>query len=162
MWGASDENERGEDLEEMLLELNLLTLNLGNEDTFSEGDKGTMIYITVVNEKALNLGDFDDWKVDLDESFSDHRYITFTGSKMTKVENLQRNLKKANWKIFKETLEASDWPEVESDSDLDKLADLFQNIIMAALDSACPMKPSLAKKNKQMVEYRLGKNKGER
>ena len=96
MWGASDENKRGEDLEEFLLELNLLTLNQGNEDTFSEGEKGTVIAMMVANEKALDLWDLDDWKVELDESFSDHRYITFTGCKMKKLENLQRNLRKAN------------------------------------------------------------------
>ena len=96
MWGSSDDNKRGEDLEELILEQNLHVMNQGTENTFSIGDKGSVIDVTLANEKALEMWDLNDWAVSKSESFSDHRYITFSGGKKLQDERLYRNLKKAN------------------------------------------------------------------
>ena len=55
MWGSRDDNKRGEELEELLLDLNLLVLNQGSANTFSEANKGTVIDITLINERALEM-----------------------------------------------------------------------------------------------------------
>ena len=143
LWGGADENKRGEELVEYLLELNLHVINEGNEYTYSKAGKNTIIDITVVNNKALSELQINDWKVDKTDSFSDHKYITFTGGKFEMKKQLFRNFEKANWELFKTSLEAETWPEVEIEKNLDDLAKIFQSKIKAALDIACPLKPSL-------------------
>ena len=94
-----------------------------------------MTDITVVNDKMNRMWEVEDWKVDTGESFSDHRYITFTGGKQIKEERLQRNLRKADWAVFREALRENRWPEVDP-SDLDDLAKVFQDKVVEALDKA--------------------------
>ena len=146
MWGSADDNKRGNELEELLLELNLHVLNQGGVNTYSEANKGTVIDITIVNEKAIEMWDIDDWRVDTSESDSDHRYITFSSGRIIPKQDFSRNLKKANWEIFRGALEKTSWPNVLADSNIDELAELFHDKIREALDLACPLRPTMNRK----------------
>ena len=161
--GSPEENKRGEELEEFLLELNLHVLNQGEENTFSrrgcKKNEGTVIDITIVNEKALETLEINNWKVDRSESFSDHNYITFVGGKMETEKGFSRNLKTADWEIFRTNMKEISWPNTDTEVDLDVLAESFHDNIKAAINAACPLKPSLGRKpnswwNKELEKLR--------
>ena len=104
MWGAEDTNDRGRELEEIFFELDLVVLNQGSEYTFDTGNRKSIIDVTVANKFAIEKWNLDDWKVDNGESFSDHKYISFSGGSFEPRKTEMRNLNKANWKLFRESL----------------------------------------------------------
>ena len=104
LWGCPDKNERGEALEEVLLTQNLTLLNVGHVSTFVTKRAESIIDLTVVNCYALENLNLEGWKVETEDSFSDHRYISFSIGKYKPAEQMFRNLKKANWALYEEIL----------------------------------------------------------
>ena len=45
-----------------------------------------------------------------------------------------RNLNKANWKHFSETLDMVEWPVIDEDSRLEDLAERFESLVEGALE----------------------------
>ena len=72
-------------------------------------------------------------------------------------QKFHRNLDKNNWQIFKSTLEAETWPELDEKSNLDEMADMYQSKVMAALNNACPLKPILGRKPNKWWNKELDK-----
>ena len=105
MWGAEDTNDRGRELEESFFELDLVVLNQGSEYTFDTGNRKSIIGVTVTKKFAIEKWNLDDWKVDNGESFSDHKYISFSGGSFEPRKTEMRNLNKANLKLFRESLD---------------------------------------------------------
>ena len=129
---------RGRELKEIFFELDLVVLNQGSEYTFDTGNRKSIIDVTVANKFAIEKWDLDDWKVDNGESFSDHKYISFSGGSFEPRKTEMRNLNKANWKLFRESLDMIEWPVIEEDSRLEELADRFESLVEGELEKACP------------------------
>lgn len=142
-WGSKEDNARGLELEEFLLEEDLHLLNRGNTPTFVQGKKESIIDLTVINSEMLSLDVTRDWYVDTNASFSDHRYLTFRFEVTVRLTEASRNLKGANWQTFREILQRKgrDLPDTENLSveDLDNSAGQLNALIIGALDEIAPM-----------------------
>ena len=51
-----------------------------------------------------------------------------------------RNLNKADWNLFRESLDMLEWPGMNDGSSLDDLADRFEKLVKGALENSCPKK----------------------
>ena len=141
MWGAEDTNDRGRELEEIFFELDLVVLNQGSEYTFDTGNRKSIIDVTVANKFAIEKWNLDDWRVEKGESFSDHKYISFSGGSFEPRKTEMRNLNKANWNLFRESLDMAEWPVIDEESRLEELAGNFESLVEGALERACPRRP---------------------
>ena len=158
MWGAEDTNDRGRELEEVFFELDLVVLNQGSEYTFDAGNRKSIIDVTVANRFAIEKWNLDDWKVEKGESFSDHKYISFSGGSFVPQKTVMRNLNKANWNLFRESLDMVEWPVVEEESRLEELADKFEDLVEGALERACPRRLVSNKRINSWWDHELEKS----
>ena len=100
----------------------------------------------------MQMMNISDWMVRPEASFSDHKYISFNMGKYTPHEEMFRNLRKADWKLFQSLLNEETLPEIQEDGhNLDHCAEVLQSQIANALDVACP----LQKATKQTPDSRL-------
>ena len=143
LWGCEESNQRGEELEAILLEHEMVVLNQDDVPTFITEKGKSIIDITIANRYAIEKWDFEDWRVDLQESFSDHRYITFSGGTFVPEKREVRNLNKTNWTKFREQLANVEWLTVDESSNLNDLAEFFERQVEEAIEIACPRKPAI-------------------
>ena len=66
-------------------------LNQGSEYTFDAGNRKSIIDVTVANRFAIEKWNLDDWKVEKGESFSDHKYISFSGGSFVPQKTVMKN-----------------------------------------------------------------------
>lgn len=112
-WGSKIEDDRGEQVVNLVNELDLHIINTGDTPTYDtiRGNKRYCSYIdiTVCSEDMLQL--VDDWQVNEDLISSDHNGITFnirlTKSSGTNIIRTTRkfNTNKANWLQFHEKMD---------------------------------------------------------
>ena len=146
LWGSDERNARGEELEDIFLAKNLTVMNAGSQPTFQTTRAKSVIDITVVNNMALQKLNLANWEVSTEASFSDHKYITFSLGNYVPKEERYRNLRKANWSLFQEKLDASILPIIKDDgSNLDQAAEVLKEQIDKVLEAACPWKTALRK-----------------
>ncbi len=144
LWGCRESNLRGEGLEALLLSKNMLVLNSGSVPTFVTSRAESIIDVTMVNCAALEQLKVQDWEVDRSFSGSDHRYVSYTVGKYVPYSQQYRNLKKADWELFRGALEVGELPEIEeSGSNFESCAEALQKLVQESLDKACPLKPAL-------------------
>lgn len=149
-WGADEDNERGVQLEAFFISVGLTVVNVGSVRTFASTRASSNIDVTVANQATRDMT-LADWKVRLDESFSDHRYIEFTCGKYEPTGEESRDLRKADWNCFREQLENSRertemeeltlWDAywlLEGEDGLVRASEIFMNETTTALDAACP------------------------
>ena len=143
LWGCPTNNKRGEILEELILAYGLQVLNIGNIDTFVTTRASSIIDITLATTDILPL--VTQWHVREDDAMSDHRLITMkvqTGEHTTKKG---RNLARADWSLFKETLKTSTTKWVEplrwNHSTIETELRHIMNEIDTALDIVAPITP---------------------
>ncbi len=82
IWGCVENNDRGDEMEDLLDQYELTVLNVGNTPTYFRTDEDgtkseTIIDITVTNKFANNIN-VNDWQVLEEETYSDHKYISYT------------------------------------------------------------------------------------
>ena len=76
IWNDSVSNLRGDKLCEFLSVSSLSLLNTGSEPTFSSHQGDSVIDLTIVNSRGLQLSS--NWRVnDSEEIFSDHKMLSF-------------------------------------------------------------------------------------
>ena len=140
VWGSTDVNERGELLLEYLSTTTLEVANIGREPTFVTRRMKQVLDLTLVTADFHSR--LKDWKVDSNESFSDHKYILFRI--MSRPDPVfYRNQRKTNWREYKERLSES-WPEatvnVSCPEDIDQLAEGLGSKMKEAFENSCPLK----------------------
>ena len=69
-----------------------------------------------------------------------------------------RNLNKANWKLFKESLDMAEWPVIDEDSRLEDLAERFESLVEGALEKACPKRLASNKRINSWWDHELEKS----
>jgi len=98
-WGSTNTSERGELLYDYLLQSNLFICNNGNDPTFITRNRRKVLDITLISDTQFNQ--LEAWKVGIERSFSDHRYIEFTITlDCPPAENIT-NLRLTNWGYYK-------------------------------------------------------------
>ena len=107
---------------------------------------------------AIKKWNLDDLRVENRESFSDHKYISFSGGSFEPRKTEMRNLNKANWKLFRESLDKVEWPVIDEDSRLEDLAGRFESLVEVALEKACPRRLVSNKRINSWWDHELEKS----
>ena len=115
-----------------------MVLNQGDEYTFDTGNTKSIIDGTVANSFAIEKQNLDDWKDDNGESFSDHKYISFSGGSFVPRKTELSNLNKVDWNLFRKSLDMVEWPVTDDGSSLDDPADRFERLVDGALEKSLP------------------------
>ena len=140
-WGP-DQNPRGDDFDDFINRNQLHILNDGLKPTYYHWVNNcrtkTFIDVTLLNTFASNKGLGGEWTVSDDETFSDHKMITFTATATPLPPRLTRNLRKMDWQLFR--------TEIEGEiimrggyADLHERADFLTRTIVNALDRQAPL-----------------------
>jgi ribonuclease HI len=143
-WGSSNTNERGEALLEYLASTDLAWCNKGHKPTFITRNRREVLDITLASPGVFT--EIKDWKVSDNPSLSDHAMITFHFTIARPTEQWYRNVRKTNWKDYKEsTLPAEinklfPLSELRSISELDSKAEELTKSIIDAYKKSCPLK----------------------
>ena len=145
LWGNKACNGRGEELLDFLTNFGLTWSNKGSIPTFinSRGHE-SIIDLTITNNLGGDL--IGNWKVDLNFSNSDHRYITFDiTSTNTNNPRQIRQTNNTDWKQFEEYLEQNQIGNIikannlNTYSDLDEAALKLNSHLRKAFEHACPI-----------------------
>lgn len=145
-WFSGMTDERGEKLEEMILEQGLRVVNKpNNPPTFSSQSGESNIDITLASEKVARC--ITDWRVDTICTTSDHNLVVLEislGSSVgmktwTTLEGY--NIRRANWGIFK-TMTNNDFNEQTLDAigsyEVDEAVREFNKILANICDKSIP------------------------
>ena len=80
------------------------------------------------------------------ESFSDHKYISFSGGSFELWNTELGNLNKTNRKLFRESLDSVEWPVIDEDSKLEDMVDRSESLVEGELEKVCPKRPASNKR----------------
>ena len=143
-WGNRYSDSRGEDLLEYMHGNNLSWSNRGTTPTFvNSRGHNSIIDLTITNDKGSDI--VCNWKVGLDESSSDHRYIRFNIATEQTTKKKIRLTKNTDWDKMNEILTQSqelrnlNQRDIESGTDLDQAATELNTILSDAFEKACPI-----------------------
>ena len=137
-WGSSDINGRGERLLEYFLNNNLTINNIGNVPTFVTRSRQEVLDITVSDCRAALF--VKNWKVRQEESYSDHKLISFHIDVETdRVEESFRNPKKTNWDHFSNCMRFTNWDRYESSHRVDDQCKILTKTIMDNFEDSTPI-----------------------
>ncbi|XP_031358200.1 uncharacterized protein LOC116181893 [Photinus pyralis] len=129
VWGCEKTNKRGNMVEEMAAVMDLMVVNEGNAHTFERGESRSIIDITLASGGSTNFN-VRNWKVENEETLSDHKYISFNidsaKPRPPKDQNKKGwNIKKINEEKLRERMGSEHRSTTPSELDalLRKLAD---------------------------------------
>ena len=129
VWGNLRGNQRGHLWEEFLAEKQLDTLNNSNSPSFSNHLGSSCIDISITNDNRK----FSNWQNTSLFNDSDHSILLCTTAfNNAFVERKYQNIDKANWEIFKSSLEPLPKGMITSTANLnDRASNFTYNIIQA-------------------------------
>ena len=143
-WGNRYNDNRGEDLLEYMHGNNLAWANKGSTPTFvNSRGHNSIIDLTITNNKGSDL--VCNWRVGMDESNSDHRYIRFSIAAEQDPKRKVRLTKNTDWDKMNEILTHSqelrnlNQRDIVSGTDLDQAATELNTILNDAFEKACPI-----------------------
>ena len=158
-WISSDINPREEDLLAYCVSADLNFCNVGNKPTFRTKAREEVLDLTLVNRCTWDrvVG----WRVSNVPSFSDHMYIRFqVKSRIRKQAKMFCNVRCTCWNKHVNELEQKlneqilrPVPVPSSKEDIDVPANKVHPVITYSYEAACPMRKSLRKKDKHLVEF---------
>ncbi|KAJ2939962.1 hypothetical protein O0L34_g6668 [Tuta absoluta] len=139
-WGSTDNNKKGNLLLDFIVSNNLDIINTGNTATFVTKTRQEVLDITLATSCFSKY--VEDWKVDTEESFSDHRRITFQlECKMVKTQI--RNARKTDWDKFDKNMKEWNPSTINQTLLAEKMEKDTQRLNTAlteAFHKACPLK----------------------
>ena len=138
-----DNNARGNDFEDFVLQYGLNIENIGTKPTFEirRGNQLVQTHIDVTLSRGLSASAIRNWRVSQDYNASDHNTILFEIYSKKPEPELVRPWGKADWPLFKQTLSNANYriPQDMSMKKLDQLVDRTYTLLEGALDAACPI-----------------------
>lgn len=160
IWGSSNTNERGASLLEYLATTNLEILNRGSRPTFVTSRRQEVIDLTVGTPGVTQW--IKNWRVDDEETLSDHRRISFQAMAGEELppETTYRNPRATDWTSYREVLsgrlrgtDGRSRTEGGIEGDVESL----QASIIHAYEAACPAKTRKVNKKVAWWNRELGK-----
>ena len=139
IWGSSNDNSRGLELEDFLVEHQLEPFNMGNLPTYDCRTGTSVIDLTIGNSEMSSF--VQGWRVLSADLSSDHKAleILVRGSPRL-IEG--RDWSKMDWDRFKficsDQAKKHDWPEVWNNDILEGYTALFEDVVNGALDETAP------------------------
>lgn len=142
-WGSTNINPKGDNLLEFILSTDLMLLNIGNKPTFVNKLRKEVLDITLCTQDLFSQ--IFDWHVSSYILLSDHKCIAFKMNLDPLPPLLFRNPGTTNWKFYNDLVGKNIGNIVHSRSidnitDLDKLADSIQTLLVEAYETACPIR----------------------
>ncbi|RVE46703.1 hypothetical protein evm_008623 [Chilo suppressalis] len=141
LWGMPNSNKRGEDLVDFLFTTDLSILNIGSAPTFVTRRARTIVDLTLATRMGANL--VSDWKVSMEASCSDHRWITFKLAIQTVIPTPRRIPRKTNKKQYTlqvtQSLQRMQLRDYEDTETIDKTTEELTEAIMSGYRNACPL-----------------------
>ena len=136
-----DNNKRGNDFEDFILQYGLRVENTGTCPTFEtmRGTRAIMTHIDVTLTRGL-VNNTTNWRVCRDYNASDHNTILFEVGYHRPNPTMSRPWNRADWTTFSRILSSTNYgiPEVMSMKKLDKLVERTYSALERALDASCP------------------------
>jgi len=116
-------------------------MNIGQEPTFITKNRQEVLDVTLVSDHIEWL--VKEWRVALEHSFSDHRYLTFTLNIKPTDRKSFRNYRRTDWDKYEELL-GDTLPEGRPETprtgeELDSIVETLTNACNIALEGACPL-----------------------
>ena len=150
-WGSPTTDARGHMVESLLISFGLQIANQGSEFTYYCTTGKSHIDLTLGIHGVISA--IQNWKVVMQESFSDHRLITY---ELTKIQTPYKDpkwvLKKADWGKFREVIAAKAglWqcPDIWTPYVLEDQVKVLNSDIKEALTESCPRSRGRPKKAK--------------
>ena len=145
IWGSSEINERGELLFDFICSSNLELCNRGSTTfIFPSSDRSVgweeVLDITMVNSNDIMK--VCNWRVSVNDSYSDHRYILFNINFDIPKTSLFKNPRRTNWSIFRgvvgKKLTHSVKRNNSSIEEVEAEVNLFERTMNLAFKIACP------------------------
>lgn len=148
IWGSSNNNSRGLDLMDYLIETELILLNRGSKPTFRNSIREEVLDVTIAT-RDLEL-EVVGWQVTDEESLSDHAHIRFELSGSEIEEQVYfRNPKATDWSLYREELlkTLSSVPITTGcPEEIETLANSIEAAIVGAYHLACPLRKTRYRK----------------
>ena len=152
LWGATVANARGRQFEQIIDECDITVLNTG-QGTYLKRD-GTYSHLDVgmaTSDIAIRC----EWQVLEDDDWgSDHRPTQVTINENTVIEERndnKLNMKKANWKSFKDICKAKLNNEIIKENELTYHS--VTSVIQQAIEQAIPRSKAGGRKPRKLVPY---------
>lgn len=138
IWGSRKSNSRGHKMLQFITWNNFKLLNEGNTPTFTNIRTGTVIDLTLASQGIGRK--ISGWKVLEEDSYSDHKYITFELGTKEEEPTLFRNKKKTDWEKYRHLiingLEAEE-PVIPNTGILDIEAQKLNDLIYKSYLDSC-------------------------
>ena len=129
------QNERGDDMEEFILQHGLSVANFGNTPTFQTFRAASQIDITLFRDVLIS-----NWRVSTIYNASDHHNILFSLIADSDPPRNVRPWHSANWSVFRDMLDLRyNFPARVNGQKLDRLVAYMYRCIELALNKACPV-----------------------
>ena len=138
-WGNQD-NPRGKELFEYLVQNQLELHNVGRTPTFDCATGTSIIDITPSYDLRQAISS---WQVDMNENFSDHNTIKFKLESQTVEMPPHNKWATTDWKTFQRELSPLllEIPSRIGPYQLDRMVDKLYKVLLKALDKHCPLIP---------------------
>ncbi|XP_039763802.1 uncharacterized protein LOC120636403 isoform X3 [Pararge aegeria] len=155
-WGSTNTNKKGELLIEFIASNNLEIMNIGNVNTFVTKSRQEVLDITLATEDIFHY--VKEWRVDQDDSFSDHRRIIFHIDCIVE-KALFRNARKTDWGKFASIVSkhSSNRFCYSNLEELEEGARELERVLSDAYNIACPLREIMPGKGKPWWSKELNK-----
>ncbi|XP_069968546.1 putative 115 kDa protein in type-1 retrotransposable element R1DM [Bactrocera oleae] len=143
VWGSSDTNARGESFFDFICDVDLFICNRGNCPTFVTASRAEVLDVTLASREIAPL--IWKWRILVDHSFSDHKYIGLSLDASRPKHRTYRNFRNTNWVLYCRKLRsalptAPDRDSILSADAIEELVEVFSSVSRSALESSCPLK----------------------
>lgn len=155
LWGSPIEVRRGRELENLFIERELTVLNDNEDPTFVRHRGSSFIDITAADHVAYQH--IRNWKLDDDETLSEHKYLTFEIGIGYKLDNSATRIgfctKRANWQtftdVFKNTVTRleTELHNARGNKDIELIACKLNTGIIEACEQSMPRRRNFEKRS---------------
>lgn len=154
LWSPRGSNEKGTQLERLIASFDLHVVNDKTQPpTFEE--RGASSYIDVTLVSGSLVGDVQSWTVKRNWTSSDHNAIAFSISSETpadRADSSRFNIRRANWGLLDSTIKELsavrlDPISLDSVEEVERMADLLQEVLYEACETAIPRRRRTRKNN---------------
>ena len=138
VFGSSDINSRGEELVQLMTQLNWHFLNQGEKPTFVTATRSEVLDVTICSPALTHL--VQDWFVSDMAVVSDHRLIRCELACAKVLSERRRNVKKTNWEMFQAELSEllPVLTPLQTEEEVETFARAVERAIMVSFCRSCP------------------------
>ena len=147
VWCSTDNNPRGEEMLDLLTELDWHLLNTGGEPTFLTKTRSEVLDVTVCSPSLAPL--INDWHVSDEVVLSDHRLIRCKVAHTKTTVQWKRRVQNTNWELYGHHLQSQLPPLTtpQNSEEVEQYAQKIERAIISSFESACQAKRVSSRKS---------------